>query len=159
MKTAIVYATKHGTTGKVAMKLKEALTSDEVELFNLAENNRIEFRSFDRIVIGSSIYAGSIQPAVKRFVEQNMVDLLQKEVGIFVCCMFFEKADEQIGKAFPEVLRNHAKSVKHMGGEFLFDQLNFIERVLVRKITGVTNSVSKIDISSINSFITEINNN
>jgi menaquinone-dependent protoporphyrinogen oxidase len=159
MRTAIVYATKHGTTGKVAGKLKEMLNSDEVELFNLAENNRIEFRSFDRILIGSSIYAGSIQPAVKKFVQQNMVDLLQKEVGIFVCCMFFEKAYEQIEKAFPEVLRNHAKSIKHMGGEFQFDQLNFIERVLVKKITGITNSVSKIDSNSIDSFINEINKN
>jgi menaquinone-dependent protoporphyrinogen oxidase len=159
MRTAIVYASKHGTTAKVAEYIQKMLPSGEAELFNLADNKTIEFHLFDRILIGSSVYAGSIQPKARRFVAQNMVGLLQKEVGIFVCCMFFEKANEQIEKGFPEVLRKHARSIKHMGGEFRFEEMNAIERFLVKKITGATGSVSKIEIKNIESFIAEINNN
>jgi len=159
MKTAIIYASKHGTTQKVAGIIKSKLPNDEVELFNLAENPNIEFRKFDRILIGSSVYAGSIQPKARKFVAQNMIDLLQKEVAIFVCCMFFDKAYEQIEKGFPEALRKHAISIKHLGGEFRFEEMNAIERFLVKKIAGASESVSKIDQKGIEKFIDEINNN
>ncbi len=159
MKTAIIYASKHGTTEKVAEIIKSKLLNDDVELFNLAEKPNVEFRKFDRILIGSSVYAGAIQPKARKFVAQNMIDLLQKEVAIFVCCMFFEKAYEQIEKGFPEALRKHARSIKHVGGEFRFDEMNAIERFLVKKIAGATESVSKIDEKCIEEFISEINNN
>jgi len=159
MKTAIVYASKHGTTQKVAEIIKSKLLNDEVELFNLAEKPKVEFRRFDRILIGSSVYAGAIQPKARKFVEQNMIDLLQKEVAIFVCCMFFDKAYEQIEKGFPEAIRKHARSIKHLGGEFCFDEMNAIERFLVKKIAGASESVSKIDQKTIEEFVNEINNN
>ncbi|HNW51472.1 MAG TPA: flavodoxin domain-containing protein [Prolixibacteraceae bacterium] len=156
MRTAIVYASKHGTTAKVAENIQKMLPLGEAVLLNLADNKTIEFHLFDRILIGSSVYAGSIQPKARKFVAQNMVDLLQKEVGIFVCCMFFEKANEQIEKGFPEVLRKHARSIKHMGGEFLFDEMNMIERFLVEKITGKKSTVHNIDDEKIREFIVEI---
>jgi len=159
MKTAIIYASKHGTTEKVAEIIKSKLPNDEVELFNLAEKPNVEFRKFDRILIGSSVYAGAIQPKARKFVEQNMIDLLQKKVAIFVCCMFFEKAYEQIEKGFPEALREHARSIKHVGGEFRFDEMNAIERFLVKRIAGAKESVTKIDEKCIEEFISEINNN
>ena len=156
MKTAIIYASKHGTTGFVASEIKKRLDSDEVVLFNLKDQQRIEFGHFDRILLGSSVYAGSVLPKVRRFTQENLVDLLQKEIGIFVCCMFFDKADEQINKGFPQVLRNHARSIKHMGGEFCFEEMNFIERFMVRKIAGATSSISSIKIDRIEEFVREI---
>jgi menaquinone-dependent protoporphyrinogen oxidase len=156
MRTAIVYASKHGTTAKVAENIQKMLPLGEAELFNLADNKTIEFHLFDRILIGSSVYAGSIQPKARKFVAQNMVDLLQKEVGIFVCCMFFEKANEQIEKGFPEVLRKHARSIKHMGGEFLFEKMNFVEKFLVEKITGKKNTTYNLDDEKIKMFVAEM---
>lgn len=156
MKTAIIYASKHGTTGFVASEIKKRLENDEVVLFNLKDQKRIEFRHFDRILLGSSVYAGSVMPKVRRFTEENLVDLLQTEIGIFVCCMFFDKADEQISKGFPQVLRNHARSIKHMGGEFRFEEMNFIERFMVRKIAGATGSISSIKFEKIEEFVREI---
>lgn len=137
----------------------DAFIDKKTIIFPLTEKPKIEFHQFDRIIIGSSVYAGSIQPKARKFVAQNMIDLLQKEVAIFVCCMFFDKAYEQIKKGFPEALRKHARSIKHLGGEFRFDEMNAIERFLVKKIAGATESVSKIDQKSIEEFITEINCN
>lgn len=159
MKTAIIYASKHGTTGFVATEIKKRLNGNEVVMYNLNDQQRVELRPFDRIVIGSSIYAGTSLSKVRRFIEQNLVDLLQKQVGIFVCCMFFDKADEQINKGFPEVLRNHARSIKHLGGEFRFEEMNFIERSLVKKISGARESVSNINYETIDEFVREISAN
>jgi menaquinone-dependent protoporphyrinogen oxidase len=156
MKTAIIYASKHGTTAFVAGEIKKSLVNDEVVLFNLNDQNRVELRRFDRIILGSSVYAGSVLPKVRKFIEQNMVELLQKELSIFVCCMFFAKAQEQIEKGFPQALIQHALSVKHLGGEFRFEEMNFIERFLVKKIAGASASISKINYKNIELFIEEI---
>lgn len=156
MKTAIIYASKHGTTSFVAEEIKNLLINDEVVLVNLNQQNRIEFHHFDRILIGSPMYAGSVLPVVRKFTEQNLLALLQKEVGIFVCCMFLNKADEQINKGFPELLRNHALSIKNVGGEYRFDEMNYIERLLVKKIAGATGNVSEINDRNIELFVQEL---
>jgi len=157
MKTAIIYATKHGTTEFVAEKIKSLLHNDEVLLFNLNDIHFIELHKFDRILLGSSVYAGSILPRQRKFVEQNLLPLLQKEVGIFVCCMFMDKVQEQIDNAFPQILLQHAKSVIHVGGEFRFEEMNFMERFLVRKIAGVNQSITKINDKNIDLFIHQLN--
>lgn len=159
MKTAIIYASKHGTTAFVAGQIKEKLVGEEVVLFNLNEQNRLEIRHFDRIILGSPVYAGTVLAKVRKFVEQNMLELLQKEVSIFVCCMYSAKAQEQIEKGFPQALIQHAQSVKHLGGEFRLEQMNFIERFLVKKMAGTTSSLSKIDYDSIELFVEEISSN
>lgn len=156
MKTAIIYASKHGTTGFVAEKIKNLLTDDEVVMFNLDKHDRIELRHFGRIIIGSPLYAGTSLPVVRKFVEQNLLDLLQKEVGIFFCCMFQDKADQQIIKGFPELLRNHARSIRNMGGEYRFEEMNCIERLVVKKISGATGSVSEINDMNIELFVREL---
>lgn len=155
MRTAIIYATKHGTTRKVAHKIKEMIWPGDVVLFNLAESRNIDLRLFDKVIIGSSVYAGSVNGRVKLFIKQNMVELLQKEVGLFTCGMFFEKAEEQIEKSFPAVLRQHALSIRHLGGEYRFDDLNFVERFLVKKIGGATQSESHIDEKAMEEFVEE----
>jgi len=156
MKTAIIYASKHGTTNLVAQKIKSLLIDDEVVLFNLGNQDRIELHHFDRIIIGSPLYAGTTLPEVRKFIEHNLLDLLQKEVGIFVCCMFFDKFDKQISKGFPELLRNHARSIKNMGGAYRFDNMNCIERLVVKKISGATTRVSEISFGNIESFVREM---
>lgn len=93
---------------------------------------------------------------VKSLTDQNLVDLLQKQIGIFVCCMFFDKADEQINRGFPQVLRNHARSIKHLGGEFRFEEMNFIERFMVRKIAGANGSISSVKYDKIEEFVREL---
>lgn len=156
MKTAIIYASKHGTTSFVAQKIKDLLIEDEVVLFNLDNQDRIELCHFDRILIGSPMYSGTSLPVVRKFIEQNLLVLLQKEVGIFVCGMFSDKADKQISKGFPELLRNHARSIKNMGGEYRFEDMNYIERLVVKKISGATYSVSEINVRNIELFVREL---
>jgi len=156
MKTALIYASKHGTTGLVAEKIRNLLIDDEVVLLNLDKQDRIELCNFGRIIIGSPLYSGSPLPVVRKFIEQNILSLLQKEVGIFVCCMFSDYADKQINKGFPELLRNHARSIKNMGGEFRFEEMNCIERLIVKKISGAAGSVSEINVSNIELFVREM---
>jgi menaquinone-dependent protoporphyrinogen oxidase len=153
MKTAIIYATSHGTTEKVAIQIKNVLDSDNVQLFNLKQNKKVDLSSFEQVVIGGSIHAGQIQGSVKTFCRNNMVDLLQKRVALFICGMNKPEFETELSNAFPELLRKHAVSSMVVGGEFLFGKMNFIEKLIVRKVSGVSQNVSKIDDAKVNELI------
>ncbi len=158
MKTAIVYASHHGTTEKVAQKISKAINSGEVKIFNLKEVKLPVVSEFDCVIIGGSIHAGSIQKSIKFFCDKNQSELLKKRLGLFLCCMEKDKAQEQFDNAYPGVLRNQAKSCKILGGEFIFSRMNFIEKFMVRKISGINESISTIDEGLIAMFVSEMLN-
>lgn len=154
MKTAIIYATTHGTTEKVAQQIEKQL--DNAHLYNLKQTKKIDLSQFNQVVIGGSIHAGQIQSRVKNFCKQNMVDLLQKRVALYLCGMNEPDYETEMNNAYPELLRKHAITSKVVGGEFLFDRMNFVERFLVRKISGVSQTVSKIDDNKVSELVYEL---
>ena len=156
MKTAIIYASNHGTTEKVARRLQQGLGEDKAQLFNLKKNRNIDLAGFDRIILGGSIHAGSIQKRVKKFMEGSRPELLERDLRLYLCCMDEDRASVQFDQAFPEILRNHASSKKIMGGEFNFERMNFIEKAMIKKIAGVDQSVSKIDEGQIQELLEEM---
>jgi menaquinone-dependent protoporphyrinogen oxidase len=156
MKTAVIYRSHHGTTEKVATMIQQALGSENCMLFNLKTSKNIDLSSFDRIIIGGSIHAGNIQNKIKEFCKNNQDILLEKPLGLFLSCMEEDKAQEQFDNAYPELLRKHALSCKLTGGEFNFDRMNFIEKMLIRKISGVNESISRINENSVKELVSEM---
>ena len=156
MKTAIIYASKHGTTEMVARKIQKSLGEDRAQLFNLKRNKPFDLSSFEQVIVGGSIHAGSIQKQVSKFLDRHRPELLERRLGLFLCCMHEQEAENEFSAAFPEVLRNHAITSKIVGGEFRFDKMHFIEKALVKKIAGVNESVSKIDEGKIRELIEEL---
>lgn len=156
MKTAVIYRSHHGTTEKVATMIQQALGSENCMLFNLKTSKNIDLSAFDRVIIGGSIHAGNIQNKIKEFCKSNQDLLLEKPLGLFLSCMEVDKAQEQFDNAFPEPLRKHALSCKLTGGEFNFDRMNFIEKMLIRKISGVNESISRINENSVKELVSEM---
>lgn len=156
MRTAIVYVSKHGTTEKVARQIQQNLGEEKAQLINLKNKPKFDLSHFEQVILGGSIHAGQIQKRMKDYYQKNVPELLEKRLGLFLCCMHEEEAENQFINAYPEILRNHAISSKVMGGEFRFDKMNFFERAIVKKIAGTSESVSKIDEEKIQEFITEM---
>ena len=150
MKTVIIYATQHGTTETVAKHIQNQMRPETIELINLATNKQPDLSPYDVIILGSSIHAGKNQPVMQAFCKRNIPGLLQKNVGLYLCCLNKKEFEQNILQAYPEILRNHAFDMQLMGGEYKMDKMNFIERFLVRKITGINRSQSAIDYDSIN---------
>ncbi len=152
MKTLITYSTSHGCTEKTAHELKELL-GNEVQLVNMKNNPNIHLSDFERVIIGGSIHAGKIQKKVKDFCIQNLEELKTKEIGLFICCMEEgQSAHKQLIGAFPGELLEAAKSTAVFGGEFDFGKMNFLEKLIVKKITGVKRNTSKVDHQAIRKF-------
>ena len=156
MKAAIIYATHHGTTEKVAEMLKEKLGETSVDLINLKKTKHIDLFLYDTILIGGSIHAGQVQAIVKTFCNRNLLELLRKNTALYLCAMNNADYEKQYEAAFPELLRKKAIVGKTLGGEFLFEKMNFFEKLIVRKITGVKETKSKIDRDAIDLFANKL---
>lgn len=157
MKSIIVFSSSHGTTKKAAQLLSDLVVGD-VELCDLKENAQPDLEQYDCIVIGGSIHGGAIQRNVKQFIKKNDNVLLAKKVGLYICCMHEgDIAKEQFEKAFPKELRDISISNGLFGGEFIVSEMNFIERQIVKKASGVTENVSKLDERNIREFANKIN--
>lgn len=155
MKILIVFSSSHGTTAKAAQLLKENIP-EEVDIIDLGKEPKPNLKNYASVILGGSIHAGSIQTKVKQFIKENQPVLLTKQIGLFLCCMFEgEKAIKQFETAYPQELREVSISNGLFGGEFIFSKLNFLERKIVNVVTGVTNDVSKINVSEIKKFANE----
>jgi len=153
MKTAIIYMSSHGTVTKIVNQLANQL-SGEIQLYNMREDNNVDIEHTDRIIIGGSIHAGKLQHKIRKFCEKNQNNLLTKELGLFICCMYEgPRAMQQLQEAYPLILHQHAKAETIMGGEFKLTKLNPLERFLVKRIAKTTTDVEKLDKQAFQKFV------
>ena len=146
----------HGTSEKVAQYIAEHMA--EVTLVKISNSSDIWISSFDRVILGGSIHMGRIQSSVKKFCAKHRHELLSKPVALFVCGMEKEpaKQKEELRLAFPEEINMHALAKAFVGGEFLFEKMNFIQRMMIRKIAHTDKSLSDINYDVLDGFISEI---
>lgn len=157
MKTLIVYITNHGCAEKVANMLKDNLKG-ETYLHNLRDSEPEINDSFDNVIIGASIHAGEIQKKMTSFLQSNKNILSKKKLGLYLCCMYQgEKALEQLKNAFPQELKDISLAIDILGGELLFEKMSFLEKMIVKKVAGVSENVSRIDKKRIQEFANKIN--
>jgi menaquinone-dependent protoporphyrinogen oxidase len=159
MKIAIIYASKYGTTEKVAGSIADKLKeTNEVELFSLKNNPKPDISAFEMVIIGSSVYAGQASKKMKTFCKEHESLLLQKKIGLFVCGMHPDKEEQEkeLKNAFPEVLLKKSEATSFLGGEYLFEQMNFFERMIIKKIAKTTDNVQQIDWEKIDEFAKKI---
>ncbi|MEH7492138.1 flavodoxin domain-containing protein [Neobacillus niacini] len=158
MKTLIVYCSSHGTTEKAVQMVSEWLEGEVLTVDLKRDKITFDVCDYDFVIIGGSIHAGSIQGKIKNFIGKQYEELLTKKLGLFLCCWHDgETALEQFDKAFPEELRNVSIANGIFGGEFLVSKMNFIERQIVKKVSGVTNDTSNLDTTAIMTFVMKIN--
>lgn len=152
MKTLITYASSHGCTEKISEQMKSHLGGDVV-LVNLKKDSLPALNEFNRVIIGGSIHAGQIQKRVKEFCQDHLEDLQHKELGLFICCMEEgATAMKQLSDAYPESLLQNAKATACFGGAFDFGRMNFLEKMIVKKVARVKQSTSKVDFEAVRQF-------
>lgn len=156
MKTAILYISKHGTTKKVAEMIQSRLPDAEVTLIDLKQEPRPDLSACDCVVLGCSLYASK---PVKKFVRfcTEYATILQNipTLGLFACGMERnpEQQEEELQAAFPPALAAYAKAIVFAGGEFLFEEMNLVERLIVKKVAKTSESVSALREEEIIRFV------
>jgi menaquinone-dependent protoporphyrinogen oxidase len=158
MNTLIAYGTKYGCAQKCAMELAKEFDGN-VELVNLKEKRNVDLSGYGRVIIGGSAYIGKIQKEVTEFITANMNELLNKEVGLFICGMQEgDMMEKEITENFPAELISKAKSVMNFGGEFNFKKMNFMEKAIIKKISKVSSDKSDIHHDNIKKLAMDLKN-
>ena len=68
-----------------------------------------------------------------------------------------EKAEIQLNDAYPNGLLQSAKATACLGGEFDFNKMNFFQKMIVKKVAKVDDSVSHINHDAIKRFSQQMN--
>jgi menaquinone-dependent protoporphyrinogen oxidase len=151
MSTLIAYATKYGFTKTCAEILAKKLDG-EIDICDLS-NNRPDLSKYDKVIIGGSIYAGKIRKPAMQFCSENINTIKDKKLGLFICGMADgEDAQKQLESSFPKELLAVAVAKESFGGECNYDKMNFIERFIIKKITGSGQSQLRISEDHITRF-------
>lgn len=157
MKTIIAYASKYGCTKNCAEKLAAKLQG-ECELFDLKENKAPDLSAFDKVIIGSSIYAGNARKEAKEFCTGNLTTLKNKKLGFFICGSQTGAAlTQELDAAYPAELMEKAIVKECFGGEFHFGKMNFAEKTIVKLIAKTTKDTSTISEQKIDAFAQQMN--
>jgi len=153
MTTAIVYASKHGTTGDIATLLAAELGEDTV-VFNLVDGP-VNLDDYRTVVLGTAIYAGQPVKAMGQFAKA--FDWTGKEVALFVCGMEpgADKRVQELERAYPEALRAHAKAARFLTGRFRFGEMNKAERFIIARVAKTKEDVDAVDQAAIAEFAAE----
>lgn len=155
MSTLIAYASKYGFTKTCAEHLAKKL-GDQVELCDLG-SSQPDLKKYDKVIIGGSIYAGKIRKPVTRFCSENLKDLAEKKLGLFICGMAKEEdAKKQLESSFPRELLSVAAAKESLGGECNYDKMNFLEKFIMKKITGSSQSQSHMAEDNITRFASQM---
>lgn len=157
--TAIIYASKHGTTEKTANLIAEKIGKEPVTLINLNENPVITIQSFDKIILGTAIYAGKPMSSMFRFCKEYSDILSTKQLGLFVCGMIpdSETQQKELSTAYPSSMYEQSVARAFLGGQFIFAQMNILERFIVKRIAKAKEDISDIKENKIDLFVKQMN--
>ena len=154
----IIYMSRHGTTAKVAAELQDRLGSDITMLVDLEKDAVPDLNDFHCIIIGGSVHAGTIQEELMDFCRRNSKELLKARLGLFMCFMNDDLREEEFEESFPIELRKHAAAKGLVGGEFLIERMSANEKLAVRSVKGIQESVYRLNKEAIEKFVADILN-
>lgn len=155
MNTLIIFATKYGCTEKCSNMLADKLTGN-IKVVNIRNKPIIDLTEYETIILGGSIIGGKIDSSLQKFYKNNMDMLLQKKTGLFICAAIDQKAEEELKNNFPDQLIEHSSAIGYFGYEFILEKMNFAIRLLVKKMSDINNSISRISENNIDIFVKEI---
>ncbi len=159
MKITVIFVSKYGTTSIISNKITASVNKHTIDVINLEECPEPDMSGYDIILLGSPVYAGKILKSMDSFCKENQELLLSKKLALFVCGMHLDREVQQkeLKEAYPAIVYQHAFSKVFLGGQFLFEKMNFIERFLVKRIAKTKRNVSNINEEEIREFANMLN--
>ena len=143
MTTLILYATKHGAAREIARRIASHI--DGAVMHDLKQPDVPDPAGFDCVIIGSSLYAGSIRKEAKAFLSQNADGLRDKKVGLFLSGMSQGEARAAFDRNFPADMLQSAAVISFLGGIFDPKEAGMAERLIMKaaaKHVEYTNTIS-----------------
>jgi len=151
MKTLILYATKYGAAHEIAVRIADRM--DDATTHDLGQSDIPDVAGYDCIVVGSSIYAGMIRKEAKAFLSQNADTLGNKRFGLFLSGMDSSGEKKFFDANIPQNILQNAKATGFLGGIYDPKKAGFLERFIMKAVSGQSKYTNTIDNDRIEEFI------
>ena len=150
MKTLILYATKYGAAREIAQRIADHI--DGAVLHDLKQGDLPALAEFDCVILGSSLYAGSIRKEAKTFLAQHAEQLRGKTTGLFLSGMSQGEAGKAFADNVPPDLLQAAKATRLLGGVFDPQKAGLAERLIMRVVTKQKGYIDAINDAAVREF-------
>lgn len=151
MKTLILYATKHGAAREIAQRIAKRI--DGALIYDIKQDGAPPLADYDCIIIGSSVYAGTVHKEVKAFLGRHADSLRKKRLGLFICGMDPSREKAELESNFSPDILQAAKAASYLGGIFDPKKAGAIERFIIKKIAKITEYTNNINEEKIEKFV------
>ena len=132
MKTLILYSTTYGYAEEIANAL--ANQYGEAVVQNIQKNKTVDLSAYDHVVLGGSVYMGKIHKDLSTFALDHENELLNKKLGLFICCLFGDKFIEEMQANFPAKLIEHAYVTENFGGKLQVEKMSFLHKTIMKMV-------------------------
>jgi menaquinone-dependent protoporphyrinogen oxidase len=141
MNALVAFGTRYGSTEKVAREIAATLSLNGVnaEVIDLRSKKKVALASYQLVVIGSGIMAGSWSKEAQRFLEENKNELKGRKVALFACCGDVEFKKEQIAEWKKKYVSDVGSkygigpvSTALFGGVLDFEQYGFVVKAILK---------------------------
>lgn len=128
MKTLILFASRYGATEEIAYMLKSAVGGD-VTVCNVRDRG-VSLEGYDTVIIGSCVYMFKLDKHIKRFLRRNEKVLLQKKLGLYLCCYTTPGTEGYLEHFFSPALLEHAAAKDILGGKMQYAKMSYVYKQL-----------------------------
>lgn len=156
MKALVAFASRQGCSEKSAHRIRQVLEG-ECDLLDLDAEGGVDLSPYDMVVIGGPVYYGRMRASVRQFCQTHLQVLLARRVGLYICCMESgAAAREELRRAFPAQLLEHAAACGIFGGELHPERLPFVERFVVRAMVRSACSIKSYTEERVDRFVRDL---
>lgn len=153
MKTLILYGSRKGCTERCARKLKDELIrvgGGHCEVADVKKARLRRVSEYDHLIIGSSIWAGKLHPAVRRFMRSYSRISPSQHLGLFLCSG--KEEPDYFTENFSRQVLERAEERRFFGGELSIEDFSPLMRYILRRKAGITESYRRIRDDEIQAF-------
>lgn len=157
MNILIAYTSKYGSVFKAAQLLSDSL-NENTDIINISNFPNTDISKYDTVILGGSIYMGKIQKNLSQFINSNRENLLEKNMGLFLCAgeQYPQKKEILFQNNFPEYILNKVLIKDILGHALYIDKINILEKILARLFKNTRESYEDFYIDKIENFANTI---
>jgi menaquinone-dependent protoporphyrinogen oxidase len=137
----VAYATKHGATEEIAVKIGEVLRQEGLETTIVVADRAGDPGAYQAVILGSAVYIGQWRKEAAKFLEANEAALTGKPVWIFSSGPTGEGDPVELmqgwrfpGKLQPIADRIGVRDIAAFHGALDANKLNFVEKFMIKNV-------------------------
>ncbi|MBK4775930.1 menaquinone-dependent protoporphyrinogen IX dehydrogenase [Candidatus Pantoea edessiphila] len=147
MKALIIFYSRNGQTKKISSYIADNIRMKQIcDVINITDaiSRDLDWKAYDRVLIGASIYYGNFNPIVYKFIQQNIFILKTLITGFFAVNLTARK----IGKNSPVTNSYTKKFLKNspwkpnccavFAGSLQYSNYNWFNKNIIKFIMYLT---------------------